>query len=68
MQQGAGYAADAAMQRPVKRPVTIQAPPDSQQTAFPAPQVSLLTETSAGIILIFVEESCCEGMQQQPTN
>ncbi len=41
MQQGA---ADAAKQRPVKRPVTIQAPPDSQQTAapFPPPQVPLL--------------------------
>ena len=42
MQQGAAYAAEAAMQRPVKRPVTIQAPSDQQQTAaaFPAPQVA----------------------------
>ncbi|CAL8462822.1 g2356 [Coccomyxa elongata] len=40
MQQGAAYAAEAAMQRPVKRPITIQAPSDQQQTtaAFPAPQ------------------------------
>lgn len=42
MQQGAAYAAEAAMQRPVKRPITIQAPSDQQQTtaAFPPPQVA----------------------------
>lgn len=38
MQQSTGYAASAAMQRPVKRPVTIQSPPDQQRDAFPPPQ------------------------------